>query len=66
MERKDRVGKSALFLYEDNAKTVQCFGRIVSEDESFFSVQTSQNLLLIPKTKVCKVKMRNGEIDERK
>ena len=54
-------GKEGLFIYKDNGETLQCFGQLIEEDKLFFTIKTDINTLIIPKSEIVKVKLRNGE-----
>ena len=61
MERQDLVGKQALVIYEEHGKVLQCFASILALDDSFVSVKTEENILLIPARSIQKIKLRCGE-----
>ncbi|MFH1545497.1 MAG: hypothetical protein ABIE23_05455 [archaeon] len=63
MERKDLVGKSALVFYQDNSNLIQAFGVIKAFDDTFLTIQTSKNTLLIPNSQIQKIKLRGLERD---
>ena len=58
------IGEIGLIIYKDEGKNVSCFGEILDIDDLFFKIKTDENILLISKDMICKVKIK-GEKNER-
>ena len=61
----DLVGKRALVIYEESGREMRCLGQIIGHDNSFFTIRTEENVLLIPNQSIQKVKLRNDEFESK-
>ena len=63
-QSRDLIGQEILVFYRENDRLLQCFGVVLDWDDTFITLKTKENRLLIAKRTVDKVKLREGELDE--
>ena len=55
---KDLIGKEILVVYEDFGKDCRCFGKLISFDGTFVTIETSTNNLFLQVKNIQKIKER--------